>query len=150
MLKKIFFQNTIKWEKAHITFKFYFQKSILFDKFFFLCRRFSSQDLKTEHPNTGFIWKPNKSCIFRPAFGCFALKTLVEICFFKVFVPKSWNKKERAWNLLQKVSYNHRSGAKSCWLKNLFPQKMTHQLVEGRFFINLSTNFMLVLPISAF
>ena len=39
--------------------------------------------------------RKNTCCILQPAIGCWALRKLVKICFFNVFVQKSWKRKKK-------------------------------------------------------
>ena len=41
-------------------------------------------------------------CIFRPVFGCYALKTLVKICFFLHFCKKNVKKEQKEGKMMQK------------------------------------------------
>ena len=62
-------------------------------------------------------------CIFWPAFGCCAPKTLVKICIFNVFGGKKLKKKEKqARNLQQNLrKKSFFKFAPKCWSSVLFP-----------------------------
>ena len=60
---------------------------------------------------SGFIKIFSVCCIFLPVFGFCAPQTLVEICFFQVFIAKKLKKQEKARNLLQNLAKNIMQGS---------------------------------------